>query len=255
MIRSGDEPIPGYRVELKLGRGQYGEVWRATAPGRSMVALKFLDMTGRTGWKEFRSVQRVKQIRHAHLMPIIALWLLDEYGQILTDDAVESLASEDITSTKTISAETHPDAKLPARMIIATLLGDGSLRDRLGECLTVGWEGIPVDELIGYMQEAAKGIDHLNSTQHDWKGGQVGVQHCDIKPDNILLTGGSIMICDFGVAQILADNDAMVRATSLSGSPAYMAPEAFEAKPSRASDQYSLAVTYYELRTGQLPLE
>ena len=94
MIQPGDEPIPGYRVEQKLGKGQYGEVWRATSPGRSAVALKFLDMTGRTGWKEFRAVQRVKQIRHPNLMPIVALWILDENGQVLTDDAVESFATE-----------------------------------------------------------------------------------------------------------------------------------------------------------------
>ena len=37
------------------------------------------------------------------------------------------------------------------------------------------------------------------------------------------------------------------------GSPAYMAPECIDRRPSNASDQYSLAVTYYELRTGVLP--
>ncbi|MDC0937082.1 serine/threonine-protein kinase [Pirellulales bacterium] len=262
MIRPGDQPIPGYRVEAKLGRGQYGEVWRATSPGGSLVALKFLDMTGRIGWKEYRGVQRVKQIRHAHLMPIVAIWLVDSEGAVLTDDAVESLAANDQDpgnqdATETISAEsldTLAASRVPASMVIATLLGDLSLRDRLSNCLNEGLPGIPVDELIGYVHEAAKGLDHLNSAHHDWDGGQVAVQHCDIKPDNILLTGGSVVICDFGVAQVLAD-DGDLRATSLSGSPAYMSPESFEAKPSNASDQYSLAVTYYELRTGTLPIE
>src|SRR5262249_4076219 len=35
--------------------------------------------------------------------------------------------------------------------------------------------------------------------------------------------------------------------------PAYVAPEMIENKPCRQTDQYSLAVTYYELRTGDLP--
>ena len=149
----------------------------------------------------------------------------------------------------------EPDpAHLPARMVIASLLGDSSLRDRLEDCHDRGEQGIPLDELLGYMHEAAKGIDYLNSVQHDLGGDQVGVQHCDIKPDNILLTGGSVVIADFGVAQVFSGSGGDARATSLSGSPAYMAPEAFDAAPSEASDQYSLAMTYYELRTGSLPL-
>ncbi len=39
----------------------------------------------------------------------------------------------------------------------------------------------------------------------------------------------------------------------MAGSPAYMAPECIRSKPSSTSDQYSLAVTYAELRTGRLP--
>ncbi len=252
MIKPGDEPIRGYRVEKMLGRGQYGEVWRATTPGRSTVALKVLDMTGRRGWKEFRAVQRVKQIRHAHLMPIVAIWLIDEDGNVLDDDHLDGLAGKD--DTEMLIADTVAEDKPATKMIIATLLADVSLRDRLDACLDEGLEGVPASELIGYMEETAKGIDFLNSIQHAWAGGQVGVQHCDIKPDNVMLVGGSVVICDFGVAQILADAGGSARATSLSGSPAYMAPEAFEAKPSRTSDQYSLAVTYYELRTARLPI-
>lgn len=255
MIRPGDQPIPGYRVEKRLGSGQYGEVWRATSPGGTSVALKFLDMTGRAGWKEFRAIQRVKQIRHAHLMPLVALWLLDDEGQVLSDDAVENLAGETPDAARTLSAETLQEHRPPAQMVIATLLGDCSLRDRLQLAIDQGEPGVPVDALLGYIEEAAKGIDYLNTVQHSWAGGQVGVQHCDIKPDNILLTGGSAVVCDFGVAQVLAEDEQDNRATSLSGSPAYMSPESFRAEPSAASDQYALAVTYYELRSGRLPIE
>jgi serine/threonine protein kinase len=254
MPQPGDEPVPGYRLEHLLGRGQYGEVWKATTPGRSSIALKFLDLTGRQGRKEFRSAQRVKQIRHAHLMPVVAIWFLDADGHLLTDDAMESISDEETKPIETIALSAMTDTRPPAKMIIATPLGDMTLRDRLGECVAAGQSGIPVQELVDYMHEASKGIDYLNSEQHDWRGSHVGVQHCDIKPDNIMLVGGSVVICDFGVAQVYADYGGGIQATSLSGSPAYMAPEAFEARPSRTSDQYSLAVTYYELRTGQLPL-
>ena len=44
MLQEGDQPVPGYRLDSFLGRGQFGEVWRATSPGGAQVALKFLDL-------------------------------------------------------------------------------------------------------------------------------------------------------------------------------------------------------------------
>ena len=142
---------------------------------------------------------------------------------------------------------------VPHRLVVATLLCDKNLLDRLAECQAQGSAGIPVDELLRYMEEAAKAIDFLNALRHDLGDGPVAIQHCDIKPANIMLTGGSVMICDFGVAAFLGNPRIAATATSMAGSPAYMSPECTQCKPSAASDQYSLAVTYVELRTGRLP--
>ncbi len=101
------------------------------------------------------------------------------------------------------------------------------------------------------MVESAKGLDYLNSPIHDLGQGPIAIQHCDVKPANIVLIGNSAVICDFGLARILTRNQAT--ATNIAGTPAYMAPEVIDGKPSKASDQYSLAVTYYQLRTGALP--
>ncbi|MGE0756988.1 MAG: WD40 repeat domain-containing serine/threonine protein kinase [Pirellulaceae bacterium] len=253
MYRKGDEPIPGYRLEKFLGKGQFGEVWRTTAPGGTSAALKFIDLGGKQGIKEFRGVQRVKEIRHANLMPITALWMLDGEGNILSNKAMESYDPDSPTARATLAvSETTLDHK-PEWLVVAMLLGKKNLMDRLDESTAAGMEGIPPDELLNYMEEAAKGIDYLNSPQHDLGEGKVALQHCDIKPANIMLIGDAAVVCDFGLARVLSD--AAATATGMVGSPAYMAPECIRRKPGQGSDQYSLAVSYVELRTAHLPFK
>ena len=54
----GDEPVPGtgYRLTGFLGRGGFGEVRRASAPGGAEAAIKILRLGGTEGRKEFRAL-------------------------------------------------------------------------------------------------------------------------------------------------------------------------------------------------------
>ncbi|KAA5543898.1 protein kinase [Roseiconus nitratireducens] len=254
MLRRGYEFAPGYRLQEFLGRGQFGQVWRASAPGGTAAAVKFIDLTGGQGQKEFEAVKRIKQIRQANLMPIVAIWLLDEQGRVIEDAPDEAIETIDITATaqfdrSDISMTPQRDA---ATLVVAMLLGGESLYDRMKQCVQDGQPGIPPRELLSFMEDAAKGLDFLNDARHDLGSGPVAIQHCDVKPANIVVLGNSAVICDFGLARILTRNQ--ITATSASGTPAYMAPEAISGHPSQTSDQYSLAVTYYHLRTGSLPV-
>lgn len=250
MLRPGDQPVEGYTLDQRLGRGGFGEVWRVRGPGDTPVALKFIDVSLKHGWKEYRAARWMKEIRHAHLLPMHGLWLLDDNGQPFDDETIERLAS----SCWGHNPETLvPRARSPQMLIIAMALGDKNLYQRLQECKAAGMDAIPREQLLDYMEDAARGIDYLNSPTHASDQGPVAIQHCDIKPQNILLFGNSAVIADFGLARALGES----RMTSvMPGSPAYIAPECIEGKqPSAATDQYSLALTYFELRTGTLPFD
>ena len=81
------------------------------------------------------------------------------------------------------------------------------------------------------------------------------VVHCDIKPENILLSlnsnGWGARISDFGLAKII--HQVSTEQTVCTGSPAYMAPERFYGKYSPASDIYAVGVMVFELALGYRP--
>jgi serine/threonine protein kinase len=254
MYRPGDEIVPGYRLEKFLGKGQFGQVWRASAPGGTVCALKILSLSGRPGWKELRAMQFVRHIRHPHLAPVYAMWLLDADGRVMDDELLSSPPPAAPPAQGTLALVPEPPSELePALLVVATVLGDKTLGDRLRECQQQGLPGIPVAELLPYLEAAARGLDFLNMGTHELGDRSGSLEHCDIKPDNILLIGNEGLICDFGVAQVLSSGAADARTTSIVGSPAYISPECIACQPNPASDQYSLALTYFELRTGTLP--
>ena len=211
MLQPGLKPVPGYVLVEKLGAGGFGEVWKAKSPGGFDVAMKFVPSGGREVDMEIRSLKLMKDVRHPNLLSIFGAW------------------------------------KVPGAIVVAMELADKTLFDRLEESLGEGLQGIPKDELVEYITEAAKGIDALNSPADP---NQPPLQHRDIKPQNLLLSGGSVKVGDFGLAQSI-----LSEVTEHTGSMtfAYAAPENFDGQTSRHSDQYSLAIAYCELRGGRLP--
>lgn len=257
--RKDDEPVPGYRLVQYLGSGGAGEVWKARGPGDVLVAIKMLsiDTERRLADREVKALTLLKNIRNPFLLPIFGMWLRDDEGHILLDAdaaAVEATAGKTAPRTQgspTLVVDLKNYRRRTLELVIAMGLGDKTLLDRLKECPE--GEGIPIEELMRYMRDAARGLDFLNSPQHDLGDGQkAAIYHCDIKPENILIVGGGVQICDFGLAKVV--NPGRSSATMAGFTPDYVAPEVIvDRLPTATSDQYSLAITYYRLRTGRSP--
>jgi serine/threonine protein kinase len=82
-----------------------------------------------------------------------------------------------------------------------------------------------------------------------------GVQHCDLKPANILLDGsGEPFVSDFGLARVVARSGALRKAAFHGGTFGWMAPEQLTEQPlTMAADVFSLGAMLYWLLTGQPP--
>jgi tetratricopeptide (TPR) repeat protein len=80
------------------------------------------------------------------------------------------------------------------------------------------------------------------------------VVHRDLKPANIMLDASfHAMVVDFGLASELRESLTRVTHQTMSGTPAYMAPEQTLGIVKREADIYAMGVCLYEMLTGELP--
>lgn len=206
-----------YKLEYLIAGGGFGRVWRAIGPGGIPVAMKFLELDKGHAEVEAESLQFMKFIKHPHLIVIFGIWNLGNMlviGMELSDEA-------------------------------------GSLLDRLSTVQRPNRPGLGFSELIKHMHDAAEGIDYLNEPCHTIMGESgVSIRHRDIKPHNLLIVGGRVKVADYSLSLFSKHN---VTYKALGGTISYAAPEFFKNEVAQSSDQYSLAVTYCQLRSGRLP--
>jgi eukaryotic-like serine/threonine-protein kinase len=122
-----------------------------------------------------------------------------------------------------------------------------SLRARLetGDSFTVA-------ERMSTLRDVARALAYAH---------EQGVVHRDIKPDNVMLSGGAAVVADFGIAKALTlaqgntEAGALERPDAAIGTPAYMAPEQALGDPAtdHRADIYSFGCLAYEIFVGSPP--
>ena len=215
--------VDRFEVVEKLGAGAMGIVYKARDPrlDRS-VALKVLqprDDTAESVDRMEREAKALARLRHANVVAVY------ETG-------------------------THDGQRF-----IAMDLVEGRTLTRWLEEERPSWR-----EILEVFVQAGRGLAAAHAA---------GLVHRDFKPDNVLVEpSGQAKVVDFGLARpidltpstdpVLAtgrhsEAAATTRTGAVVGTPAYMAPEAFEGHTDERSDQFSYCVSLYEALCGRRP--
>ncbi len=203
--QKGDQPVPGYRLESPLGRGGFGEVWKAIDTNGKSVALKLVAWTEKLAESEWKAVQSIRDLNHPNLIGILGVW------------------------------------RTNMTLVVAMELADTCLWKLWQEARLKGNSALPEEKTKEWFIQAANGIDALHYAK---------MEHRDIKPSNLLVVNGVLKVADFGLVR-LREKSFTTESSALS--IAYAAPEFFDGKTSKTSDQYCLAVSWCQVRGGDLP--
>lgn len=105
---------------------------------------------------------------------------------------------------------------------------------------------LPLSTIAYYVKQVASALQYA----HDQN-----LIHRDIKPENMLLDqSNQVVLSDFGIA-LMSQSSLYQSTQEVAGTAAYMAPEQFEGKARRASDQYALGIVVYEWLSGDRPFQ
>lgn len=193
----------GERIRLTdyLGRGAFGEVYKATGlTSGSVTAVKLLpineleELAARTAL--LNEVEQAIQVLHPNVVRVLHV----DRG---SSNEIGPYVVMEFVSGGTLAA---------------------SLRSQRSSNVT-----IPLQRTREMLNDIAQGARAINER----------LIHRDIKPDNILIgQQGELLLSDFGIALLSRTGKTSVQGpTNTGGTPYYMAPEQFRGRPTKASDQ------------------
>jgi len=221
-VSQGTDPRRVFRISTCLGRGGFGEVYRAemlTAGGvRTDVAIKVLheDLDPRS-----QAVQRLKD--EGKLMGVL------RHPSIL---------------------KCYDLSVIQGRIALVTEFVEG---DDLEGCFGV-IDPIPLKALLQVTAHIAEALKAAWSTPSPVSGEPMHLVHRDVKPANIRVSiHGEVKLLDFGIARAKnVEREAKTQAHTVIGSFPYMSPERFlQEEVGSASDIYGLACVLYEGILGE----
>jgi WD40 repeat protein len=125
-------------------------------------------------------------------------------------------------------------------VIVSEYIPDGSLAGWLKQH---GGKAPSPEAGVEIMDGVLAGLAHLHERR---------IIHRDLKPENILLQRETPRLADFGIARLLKSSS---HSQKVSGTLAYMAPEAFDGQRNEQTDVWSVGVIFYEMLSGRLPYD
>jgi tetratricopeptide (TPR) repeat protein len=206
-----------FQLETILGRGSYGDVWKARVIDGSdfppVVALKFFTNQDRALRVYLDEAERVKQFKHPHIVRVF------EAGRV---DGLALLCMEYVPV--------------------------GTLLERLGEMEAPN--PVSLEEALTWAYDIAEVLAYL----HDW---QPAFMHCDLKLDNLLLSPeGNVRLIDFGQSKTLDRlfvETAGVGAYPYMAPELLGSERDPRGRRYLQSDVYAFGVILYRMLTGRFP--
>jgi WD40 repeat protein/serine/threonine protein kinase len=125
-------------------------------------------------------------------------------------------------------------------VIVSEYVPDGSLAGWLKQH---GGKAPTGEAALEIMDGILAGLSHLHARR---------IIHRDLKPENILMQRETPRLADFGIARLLKSSS---HSAKVSGTLAYMAPEAFDGNRNEQTDVWSVGVIFYEMLSGHLPYD
>jgi serine/threonine protein kinase len=205
-------------------------------PGAELLpGYRLIQLLGRGGFGEVWKVEAPGRLHKA--MKFVAGGS-DQFRQ-------ELAAFEQVRSIRHPYLLSLERVELVAGELITVMeLADCQLFDRYRACQAEGLPGIPRAELLSYLGEAAEALDTMST--------RYGLQHLDVKPENLFLFAGHMKVGDYGLVRSRKRYE-NTDENPHGFTPRYAAPEVLLGRVDTRSDQYSLALVYAELLTGRFP--